>query len=142
MEHQVNLSELNGAIDINALQRDDFDNLGTAPAVILVKEVIRRRFFYSRIAFGGYHACLITDNSQVLCWGDYDYSQLGNDVTGSPGDHQPYPDDYVVDGDGSSNPLTGAISLSAGTYHTCALTTTAKCGAGEKALTVSWVTMP
>ena len=62
----VDLSELGGAIDINALQRDDFDNLGSAPVVTLVKEVIRQRFFYSRIAVGEYHTCIITDNSQVL----------------------------------------------------------------------------
>ena len=111
---QVDLSDLVGAIDINALQTDDFENLGSAPVQTLVNGVIRQRFFYSRIAVGGYHTCIITDNSQVLCWGDYDYSQLGNDVTGSPGDHQPYPGGYVVDGDGSSNPLTGVISLAAG----------------------------
>ena len=81
---QVDLSELGGAIDINALQRDDFDNLGSAPAITLVKDGIRQRLFYSRIAVGGYHTCIITDNSQVLCWGNYEHAQLGNDMTGIP----------------------------------------------------------
>ena len=120
---QIDLSALGGAIDINALQRDDFDNLGSAPVVTLVKEVIRQRFFYSRIAVGGYHTCIITDNSQVLCWGNYDHSQLGNDVTGSTNEYQPYPDGYVVEEDGSTTPLTGVLSLVAGNLHTCALTT-------------------
>ena len=50
---QLDLSDLVGAIDINALQTDDFENLGNAPVKTLVKEVIRQRFFYTRIAMGG-----------------------------------------------------------------------------------------
>ena len=124
---QVDLSDLVGAIDINALQTDDFENLGSAPVQTLVNGVIRQRFFYPRIAVGGYHACIITNDSKVLCWGGTSYGQLGDDTTGADAyAYQAYPDDYVVDGDGSSNPLTGVISLAAGNYHTCALTTTGR----------------
>ena len=121
---QMDFSSLSEAININALQRDGLDNLGSAPIRTLVRDAIRQRFFYSRIATGGNHTCMITRESQVLCWGYFQRGELGNDQTGtSSNNKQSYPADYVVNGDGSSIPLTGVISLAAGNSHTCALTT-------------------
>ena len=125
----MDLSTLTGAIDINALQRDDFNNLGSAPAQTLVIEAILHRFFYSRIAAGEIHTCIITGESQVMCWGVLE--RLGDNQLAQTGDNgdviikKPYPEHYVVvvDENGDMSPLTGVISLAAGYGQTCALTT-------------------
>ena len=129
----MDLSTLTGAIDINALQRDDFNNLGSAPAQILVIEVIRQRFFYSRITAGSTHTCIITRESQVICWGNLEKWQMGDNQPAPVNDEGEtvfrrfYPEHYVVvvdeNGD-TTGPLTGVISLAAGSIHTCALITT------------------
>ena len=130
----MDLSTLIGAIDINALQRDDFNNLGSAPAQTLVIEAIRQRFFYLRIAAGSAHTCIITRESQVMCWGSSQHWQIGDgdnqlapiDDNGDVIIKKPYPEYVVIvdeNGD-TTGPLTGVISLVAGGDHTCALITT------------------
>ena len=61
----------------------------------------------------------MTSTGGVKCWGLGNYGALGNDGT----DVKDHPVD-VVDGDGSSTPLAGIVQVSAGTDHTCALTST------------------
>ncbi len=61
------------------------------------------------IAAGGTHTCALLVDGQVMCWGDNAFGQLGNGTKTS-----------------SSTPLAvrnlqGAISLSAGSGHTCAV---------------------
>ncbi|MEK9696341.1 MAG: putative Ig domain-containing protein, partial [Candidatus Poseidoniales archaeon] len=34
-----------------------------------------------QIAVGGFHACALLDNNSLMCWGDNDYSQLGDGTT-------------------------------------------------------------
>lgn len=62
------------------------------------------------LAAGWLHACAIIAGGAVKCWGNNEYHQLGNgsDVYGST----------PVDVTGLSS---GILSVSAGTYHTCAV---------------------
>ena len=69
------------------------------------------------LAAGDGHTCALTTAGRVWCWGDGDRGQLGNDSTTSS--NNPV---AVVDGDGSTNPLTNIVALDAGQHHTCAVT--------------------
>ena len=69
-----------------------------------------------QISSGNLHTCALKSDGGVLCWGDGSYGQLGNDGTADK-DHPV----AVVDGDGSTTPLSGIVQLSLGNAHTCAL---------------------
>lgn len=67
----------------------------------------------TKIAAGAKHACAITDEGAVMCWGDNSQGQLGIGVTGG----ERLTPVYVAD-----RPLgAGTIAISAGSYHTCAI---------------------
>ena len=70
-----------------------------------------------QISAGGYHVCALNSSGNVLCWGNNNFGQLGDDTANNRG----YPA-FVVDRDGSTTPLSGVVQLSAGVAHTCALT--------------------
>ena len=78
----------------------------------------------SQISSGSEHTCALTSSGGVKCWGRGYYGRLGND--GTTNKDAPV---VVVDGDGSSTPLANISQISAGYFHTCALTTSggAKC---------------
>ena len=71
------------------------------------------------IAVGVWHTCAVLDDRSVKCWGQNDYGQLGygdridrGDGAGEMGDAPP----AVALGTGRT-----AVSITAGSYHTCAL---------------------
>lgn len=69
-------------------------------------------FVATSIAVGGRHACAVTAEGAVRCWGDNRYGQLGDGTT----TQRPSP--VFVSG------LTGGVAaIAAGDFHTCALTT-------------------
>ena len=64
------------------------------------------------------HTCALTNTGGVKCWGSNSEGQLGsNEDTASA----QYAVD-VVDGEGSTTPLSGIAQISAGERHTCAVT--------------------
>lgn len=67
------------------------------------------------LSVGSEYACVVTEAGGVKCWGSNHYGQLGN-VTMTD---QTSPADVT-------DLANGAISVSAGDFHTCALTTAAE----------------
>ena len=70
-----------------------------------------------QLSAGSSHTCALTSLGGVKCWGRGDYGQVGNKSTTS----QTTPVD-VHSSSGDSTPLSGVVQLSAGSSHTCALT--------------------
>ena len=70
-----------------------------------------------QISAGQKYTCALNSSGNVLCWGDNNYGQLGDDSTSN----RSYPA-FVVESDGSSIPLSSVVQLSVGDNHTCALT--------------------
>ena len=75
----------------------------------------------SQISSGSSHTCALKNDGGVLCWGSGDYGQLGDDTTYSPESYGVDHPVVVIDGDGSSTPLSGISQISSGSSHTCAL---------------------
>ncbi|MBS0555791.1 MAG: Ig-like domain repeat protein [Proteobacteria bacterium] len=68
----------------------------------------------------GNHTCALKTTGAMVCWGDNGYGQLGNGDTSGANQYSP----VAVSGLGS-----GVAAISAGSYHSCAVTTAgaAKC---------------
>eukprot|EP00752_Nemacystus_decipiens_P012783 g11321.t1 len=71
------------------------------------------------VAAGGNHTCAILDNSDVKCWGENDYGELGQGDTITRGVSPTQMGDQLLP---IEFPAGWTVhSLSAGYYHTCAL---------------------
>jgi alpha-tubulin suppressor-like RCC1 family protein len=74
------------------------------------------------ISAGGNHTCALTSGGGIKCWGNNEIGQLGfvtTEICGySPCSSAP---NFV---DGFTDEEENAIDISAGTYHTCAITST------------------
>ena len=70
-----------------------------------------------QISIGIGHSCALNSSGNVLCWGSNGDTQLGDDSTSD----RSYPA-FVVASEGSTTPLSGIVQLSAGSSHTCAVT--------------------
>ncbi len=68
----------------------------------------------TQAVLGGFHSCALTSAGTVRCWGHNRYGQLGNSNNNGTNVSQPTP--QLVSG------LSGVVSLAAGVYHACALT--------------------
>ena len=78
-------------------------------------------FRATQIVTGDSHTCALTTSRGVKCWGKGDSGQLGNGAT--PGT-QSTPVDVVATGQSQNGTaLSGVTQITAGGYHTCALTT-------------------
>jgi alpha-tubulin suppressor-like RCC1 family protein len=99
---------------------NDFGQLGdgTTAQRLLSVDVPGLGARATAIAAGGTHSCALTTDGAVKCWGGNDYGQLGDNSTArrtSP---------VAVSG-----LQAGVVAISAGRFHTCALTSSgaAKC---------------
>ena len=63
------------------------------------------------ISTGGYHSCALTNAGAVKCWGENDYTELGDGTNVNKG--------TPVEASGLSS---GINAISAGGYHTCVVT--------------------
>ncbi len=68
------------------------------------------------IVLGAYHGCFIDAATTVQCWGDDSVGQLGQGSASITPAVNP-----VIVRRLNSEPLTGAVSLAAGSFYTCAL---------------------
>ena len=62
---------------------------------------------------GTFHTCALTPSGDAMCWGAGGDGALGNGSTGN--ENEPVPVDPTA--------LSNVAAISAGWYHTCALTT-------------------
>ena len=71
------------------------------------------------VSVGGSHTCALESGGKVLCWGEGNVGQLGNDKSDATNKLPT----YVIDGDGSSTHLEGIVQIASGYNHSCALKT-------------------
>ncbi|WP_413580414.1 Ig-like domain-containing protein [Bdellovibrio sp. HCB288] len=75
--------------------------------------ILDRGQTYSKVAIGYNHACAITTDQTLKCWGMNNYGQIGSGLAGPTWDKIT---PFIVDGN------TRYIDVAAGNYHTCGIT--------------------
>jgi alpha-tubulin suppressor-like RCC1 family protein len=95
--------------------RDNYGQLGNDAALAnqpTPVDVSGLTYGVAGVAAGEYHTCAVTNAGGLKCWGYDYYGQLGNDAAKID---QPTPVDVL-------GQTSGVASVSAGTFHTCAVT--------------------
>lgn len=88
------------------------------PTAVIVRRGTRHLTGAVQVAAGGLHSCVLRSDRSVWCWGDDTYGQLGDGTTGD-GNHVRSTAVRVRRGSGY---LEDAVSIAAGSAHTCAVT--------------------
>ena len=82
----------------------------------------------AQVTAGSAHTCVLSVTGGVSCWGSNSHGQLGTGRSPSPYNDDddsgwfPYTDDWLKLGEEPTVVLAGVASVTAGQYHTCALT--------------------
>jgi alpha-tubulin suppressor-like RCC1 family protein len=101
----------------------------TSPArgIATPGDVIGMSSGVAQISAGERHTCAVTTGEGAKCWGDNSWGQLGNGTFTTS-----YPDSNATPGDVIAL-TSGVARITAGSYHTCALTTAGavKCWGGN-----------
>ena len=77
-----------------------------------------------QVSTGDFHSCAVTDagtGGTVYCWGWNNYGQLGNGQGGSSDDKSLRPESVVAGDQPDGDVLSGVVQVSAGGYHSCAV---------------------
>jgi alpha-tubulin suppressor-like RCC1 family protein len=115
-DHHACASTASGAALCWGYNNDGQLGNGTATNSSVPVAVLGLSSGVSRVVVGGYHSCVLTSTRGAKCWGDNNSGQVG--------DNSATPSSVPVDVPGLTS---GLIDLSAGQYHTCAITSS---GAG------------
>jgi len=95
-----------------------FNQLGTGDGISSVTPItVPNLNNVVAIASGGYHNCGLLNDGRVKCWGSNERGQLGVGTTSSQGNWPLYDFSFVQG-------ISGAIAISAGIFHSCALLNT------------------
>jgi alpha-tubulin suppressor-like RCC1 family protein len=100
-----------GLGNVGQLGDGSFHEDGTlAPSPVAVVEIADA----TALSVGGAHACVLTSNATVRCWGSGAYGQLGDGVAHG------YPSPGGVAAPVDVLGIAGAVQVAAGGVHTCA----------------------
>lgn len=98
-----------GSNNFSQLGIADSGNRNQATPIVLAAQTLIKQ-----VVTGSHHACALTQNGRVACWGDNSYGQLGNDSVAQS--NTPL---FVSAFDQHAN----VLRIAAGADHTCALLT-------------------
>lgn len=108
-----------GANDAGQLGYGDTTPRGGEGQPLVDLRPLELPFAARRLSVGGDHTCALDQRGRAWCWGRNDHGQLGR---GAPGDVGTSPD-QMGDGLRAVELESEIAAISAGRYHTCALTT-------------------
>lgn len=90
---------------------NNLGQLGDGTTMDRHQPVVTEPAYIAAISAGGYHTCALWISGQVVCWGNNTFGELGNGTAGG----------YSTTPDPVPGISEGAVAISAGYNHTCAL---------------------